>query len=132
MKKIIFIITLSLSATFFACGDDDGSKADLSWENNTVEEVALYDIHWIRPSADKPDQTWEGKTEYGDPTGTKGITVLSAEGYAFETADTGGIPSEIILEAGRGVEYVENNIARITENADAVLVINAVGAKKKK
>ncbi|MCL2155303.1 MAG: hypothetical protein FWH53_06535 [Leptospirales bacterium] len=121
MKKIIFIITLSLSAVFFACGDDDDSTT-LRWDNESG--VNFSGINW---NGDKGEfVTWNNDTGDRQTTGKKEISDLVGTGDAV---DADGIDYVLDLDEGPGVVFTQGNIAKIEKNADATLIIG--NAKKK-
>ena len=127
MKKIIFIIMLSLSATFFACGDDDITT--LKWNNQSDEVVN--DIAWQGYGDSHDDRTWtDVLMNNDDETVPQKITKLHGRG----TAIIGGFESEIDVEENGSSGYTSydpsTSYVRIIENADATLIIG--GAAKKK
>jgi len=131
MKKILFILALALSASFWGCGDDDGSKADLKWINED-QYSAINDIQWINSSTLEPDQTWRGETKAkGGETDYRGINLLSGQAYGV---DGGGNAFDIELTS-TGSKYVSvsngTDKARVEENANAIIVISDLQTKKK-
>lgn len=129
MKKFIMVSMIALIAAFgfVGCGsEDDGSKADLQWQNEAGSNVQ--DIKWI--SSGETNQSWDGTFANGTPTSSKGISKLSGSG---DCLDNGGAPATIELrDDSTGVATAVTTgatSATIEENAAAVLVIDTVTAK---
>ena len=114
MKKIIFIMILSLNAAFFACGDDD--LTTLRWKNDTYSNETISEIKWYDTSgyyADTQNQTWHGETAPGAVTSFQEITKLTGRGKALD----GALYEVDIVLPGSG------DWATIEKNTDATLVI---------
>lgn len=136
MKRFILVSMIALAAAgITGCGDDDGTKADLSWKNDTADKVS--EIVWV--SGGKEDQRWSGEyagradsatSGSGTQTGFQGIKELAGVG---QCNDSSGAFSEIILDPANSTGIVagatSTNSAVIQENAAATLWIS--GAKKK-
>ena len=123
MKKFILISMIAVAAMgIIDCGEDDGSKADLRWYNDS--NANLKDIVWT--SSGKVDQTWEGVTNDDTATTYKGIDSLAGDG---DCVLEDGNPATISLSAGDGVVTASSSSAVIQENAAATL--NITGYTKK-
>ena len=125
MKKIVFIITIALSAVFLGCGEDDTSRADLRWVNNNSDRVA--DIVWV--SDTKVDARWNGDCNVGDSTQYKGIVKLSGAGEAYDYGL--GYAADIRLDPIGSTGYssslnLGDKEVTIEENAAATLVIGNI------
>ena len=106
---------LSLSAAFFACGDDEITT--LRWQNKASETVS--DIQWIGYGDVRENQTWGGLTHDGETTGYKEITKLAGSGTAL-CEDPWG---DYSVEADIRFPDLDFN-AVIEKNTDATLVID--------
>ncbi len=124
MKTKMLTLTLFISALFFAaCGDDDGSKADLRWKNSTSSSVS--EIKW--KSGSSTNQTWGGTLSGSSETSYKGISVLTGNG---ECLDNVGDTATINL-TGTGSENatILGTDATISENTSATLAFDGTTAK---
>ena len=115
MKKIIFIMILSLSAAFFACGDDEVTT--LRWDNKSGKDVK--DIQWIGFGDVRENQTWVGETLDGEGTAYREITKLAGSGVALIDTGSGNLDTEADI---RFPDLSYNAV--ILENTDATLVID--------
>jgi len=121
MKKIVFIITLSLSFAFIGCGDDD--KTNLRWVNRSNDNIN--DIVWYGSNdLNNPHQIWDGNWGVlGATTDYKEIKQLNGEGEAL----VGGTEVELYLNsASSNATFTPGGkTASIKENTDATLVIQS-------
>lgn len=128
MKRFIIVSVIALIAAFgfIGCGQEDNTKADLKWDNQTVGKVT--DIKWI--SNGETDQSWDGDYLAGTETSSKGISKLAGSG---DCLDDGGAPATIELRnTSSGVATAVttgDTSATIEENAAAILVIDQTAAK---
>jgi len=122
MKKIILLMSIIFSLNIIACGEDDGTKADLKWKNKAS---TVNDIRWVNDG--RTDQIWEGEWNNNEETNYKGIESLSGTGECLSN----GNPAEIVLDTSdyEGVITVSTNSATIAENAAATLSIVATAKK---
>ncbi len=126
MKKIILLMSIIFSLNIIACSDDDGSKADLQW-NNQGGEVAK-DIKWMSDST--VDQRWDGEYNNGDTTPFKGIKALTGQG---ECVDISGDTAVIEIDPYRSVGIEPSSstsTAVVQENAAATLIISSIATTK--
>ena len=124
MKKIIFVITLALSAVFFGCGEDD--LTTLRWYNDSGNYVS--DIKWI-DTEDKVDAEWGGvPTPDEKPTEWKKINKLYGHGEAFFPDDGRALPIVVddVHSSMSGIVSVSagGSDVEIEKNVDATLVID--------
>lgn len=126
MKKFILFSMITIAAIgMIGCGEDDDSKADVKWTNNSG--VAVKDIVWI--SGGKTDQVWTGdlSATAGSETVFKEIKELAGEG---DCVDSTGAARTIELDtSSTGVAATSGSSAVIVENATANLVIKNAIAK---
>lgn len=126
MKKIILISMIAIAAMgMIGCGEDDESKADVKWTNNSG--TAIKDIVWI--SGGKTDQVWAGDVSAttGSETAFKEIKELAGEG---DCVDSEGAAATITLDpSSTGVAATSGSSAVIIENATANLIISGVAKK---
>ena len=124
MKKIVVLVSIIASLNIIACSNDDGSKADLRWKNETSK---VKDIKWT--SGGKIDQRWDGEYETNNETNFKGINELIGQG---ECLDSSGNTAEISINtsSSEGIDPSSStSTAVIKENAAATLVIQSIAKK---
>ena len=125
MKKIVFIIALALSASFWGCGSDD-EETTLRWDN-TKSGKDFAAIDWIKGDDPNTVTTWDEDTgPSGKPrTDYKQIAYRNGNG---EGIDNSGDSWEFDLsgsaaDGASGVVYANGPSATIEKNAEATLVI---------
>jgi len=126
MKKLIFISMIAVAAMgMIGCGEDDGTKADLRWNNESGGGV--YDVKWV--SSGTVNQSWSGDLTDNntdtDVSDFKGITSLTGQGECLDVDDrtTGseGTPYDISIDGA-----LSHTVA---ENATETLNISGISAK---
>lgn len=122
MKKFVMIAMIALFPAFglIGCNNDDGTKADLRWDNQIGGSTNLIEISWTVGSTS--NQTWSRADDGAGPTEFKGITELAGTGDAVIE---GGGTAILQLSAGDGVASVSGSAATIEENASATLIVNS-------
>lgn len=121
MKRFILISMIAIAAAgMTGCGEEDGTVADLQWNNQAGSQVET--IQWV--SNGQTNQTWDGVWADGSTTSPKGISELTGQG---ECLDSGGSPATIQVDSsstgGAGVIADGATGVSIQENATANLVI---------
>ncbi len=122
MKKTIIGLMLSVFAMFFvACGDDDGSKADLKWKNGSGAKVK--DIRW-----NEGETTWDGDCADDAETDFKGIKNLTGKGDAVDSdGDTATI--EIADSGNEHITKGDGDSAIVEKNSAALIKISGTAKK---
>ena len=126
MKKIVFILTLALSASFFGCGSDD-DVTTLRWDNGSGSQIT--EINWCKDTY--PTATWS----YSDAAPlldeiSSSKTISNLDGTVDGWADGGEVEFMLSKNDSVGVVSASGKAAKIEENADATVFISGVSKKK--
>lgn len=131
MKKFILISMIAVAAMgMIGCGEDDKTKADLRWGNDSGDNIQ--NIKWLKADRSE-DQSWDGTLADTNYSSFKGISSLN--GYA-DCLDKDGDPANVTLATtgstgltSSGFSSIGGDSATIQEDAAAVLVIDVVAKK---
>ncbi len=128
MKKIILGMLVVLVLFFVACDEDDGTKADLKWKNQSNQDLA--EIKWEKSLGQQEDQKWEGDFNGANgETDFKGIKELSG---VAEGADSGGGTYTLEFDTNSQHEDIAQmtaNSATVKENGAAIITLGGATAK---
>ena len=126
MKKILFILALALSASFWGCGEDE--VTNLRWDNQSSSDVR--DIKWFEIGGGSDvDAEWSSVTKIGKFSGYRVITKLNGEAEAWAYDGTNWGPAVLDLSSGDNATVIGTSGGMIEKNTDATLIIDYAAKK---